>query len=143
MMSRKALIDTGILVAFYDAADPHHQQVSKFLSDFRGELTTTISCITETMWLLAADYRVQNEFLQHLSIQVYRCETLNLKDFNRITELNTQYSDLPGDFADLSLVCISERLGISAIVTLDSDFDIYRRYRNQPFERIFYQNDRT
>lgn len=24
-----------------------------------------------------------------------------------------------------------------AIATLDSDFDIYRRYRKQPFERIF------
>jgi uncharacterized protein len=44
---------------------------------------------------------------------------------------------LPGDFADLSLVVISERLNISAITTLDKDFDIYRRYRNQPFERVF------
>ena len=111
MIHRQALIDTGILVAFYDVADPHHQQVSKFLSNFRGELITTISCITETMWLFASDYRVQNEFLQHLSIQVYRCEILNPEDFDRIIELNTQYSDLPGDFADLSLVCISERLG--------------------------------
>jgi uncharacterized protein len=44
---------------------------------------------------------------------------------------------LPGDFADLSLIAISERLDIAAIATLDSDFDIYRRYRKQPFERIF------
>jgi hypothetical protein len=29
------------------------------------------------------------------------------------------------------------QLEISAIATLDSDFDIYRRYRNQSFERIF------
>jgi uncharacterized protein len=51
--------------------------------------------------------------------------------------LNAQYADLPGDFADLSLVAISERLNLAAIATLDSDFDVYRRYRNQPFDRVF------
>jgi uncharacterized protein len=37
-------------------------------------------------------------------------------------------------------VVISERLDISKIVTLDSDFDVYRRYRTPPksFERIFW-----
>ena len=38
----------------------------------------------------------------------------------------------------LSLIAISERLNIEAIATLDKDFDIYRRYRNQPFIRVFY-----
>ncbi|MBD0266498.1 MAG: hypothetical protein ICV78_28405 [Tolypothrix sp. Co-bin9] len=60
-----------------------------------------------------------------------------LEDFARIAELNAQYASLPGDFADLSLVAVSERLNISAIATLDKDFDIYRRYRRQPFERVF------
>lgn len=39
--------------------------------------------------------------------------------------------------ADLSLIAISERLNIAAIATLDKDFNIYRRYRSQPFERVF------
>jgi predicted nucleic acid-binding protein len=49
-----------------------------------------------------------------------------------------RYADLPGDFADLSLIAISERLNISTIATLDSDFDVYRRYRKQPLERVFF-----
>lgn len=60
---------------------------------------------------------------------IYKCETLLPTDFVRIAELNAQYADLPGDFADLSLIAISERLDIAAIATLDQDFDIYRRYR--------------
>ena len=60
------------------------------------------------------------------------------EDFDRIKQLNEQYADLPGDFADLSLITISERLNISAIITLDSDFDIYRRYRKEPFERVYF-----
>ncbi|MEH2024946.1 MAG: hypothetical protein V7K62_15375 [Nostoc sp.] len=29
-------------------------------------------------------------------------------------------------------------LRFAAIATLDKDFNIYRRYRNQPFKRVFY-----
>jgi len=54
----------------------------------------------------------------------------------RFAELNQRYCDLPGDFADLTLVAISERLGVAEILTLDSDFDVYRRYRKQPFCRV-------
>jgi uncharacterized protein len=92
------------------------------------------------MWLLAPDNRVQNLFLSHLSQQIYQCEPLCPQDFARILELNQQYADLPGDFADLSLVTISERLNIAAIATLDKDFNIYRRYRRQPFDRVFTPN---
>jgi predicted nucleic acid-binding protein len=90
------------------------------------------------MWLLAADWRVQNEFLSHLVKGVYECEVLLSQDFSRIAELNAQYADLPADFSDLSLIAVSERLNIAAIATLDKDFDIYRRYRKQPFKRVFY-----
>ncbi|WP_347242267.1 hypothetical protein [Nostoc sp. FACHB-892] len=81
---------------------------------------------------------MQNEFLSHLANRIYECESLTSQDFARIAELNAQYADLPGDFSDLSLVVISERLNVAAIATLDKDFNIYRRYRNQPFKRVFY-----
>jgi predicted nucleic acid-binding protein len=132
------LVDTGVLVSLYDAADYYHEQVIEFFSSYQGRLITTLGCVTEVMWLLATDYRVQNEFLDHLSNQIYECESLQSDDFVRIAQLNAQYSDLPADFADLALVAISERLNIPGIATLDKDFNVYRRYRNQPFERVFY-----
>ncbi|MFW9258265.1 hypothetical protein [Nostoc sp. CALU 546] len=52
------------------------------------------------------------------------------QDFSRIAELNTQYRDLPGDFA-FSLIVISECLDVGAMprlgyayATLDSDLFI-------------------
>jgi uncharacterized protein len=138
MNHREILVDTGVLVALYDAADQYHGQVIEFLNQYRGRLITTLGCVTEVMWLLAADSEVQNEFLHHLANQIYECEPLQISDFVRIAELNTRYSDLPADFADLALVAISERLNIPGIASLDKDFNVYRRYRNQPFERVFY-----
>jgi len=43
---------------------------------------------------------------------------------------------LPGDFAELTLVTLSERLEIAEILSLDSDFDVYRRFRREPFRRV-------
>jgi uncharacterized protein len=131
------LIDSGILTAYYSAADNYHLQVCRFLEGCTSRLITTHSCVTEVMWLLSSNWRTQNEFLLDIAKELYECVPLLPQDFTRIAELNAQYADLPGDFADLSLIAISERLNIGAIATLDSDFDIYRRYRKQPFDRIF------
>ena len=44
--------------------------------------------------------------------------------------------DVPMDLADASLVAMAEVLNQKQIFTLDSDFYIYRRYGNQPFEVV-------
>ena len=43
-------------------------------------------------------------------------EAINLlpEDYSLSVELNQRYADLPGDFADLTLVTLSERLEIAA-----------------------------
>jgi predicted nucleic acid-binding protein len=133
----QVLIDTGILVAFYDRKDEYHQQSLSFFSTCTSQLITTIACVTEVMWLLAPNTKVQHEFLSALSKRAFLCEHLLPSDYQRIQELNTTYQDLPADFTDLSLIAISERLNISAIATLDKDFNIYRRYRKQAFDRVF------
>ncbi|MBF2004358.1 MAG: PIN domain-containing protein [Chlorogloeopsis fritschii C42_A2020_084] len=131
------LVDSSLLIAFYNSTDNYHTQVRDFFTSCTSDLITTVACVTEVMYFLAPNRQVQNVFLLHLTNLVYKCESLLPEDFARIAELNTQYASLPGDFADLSLVAISERLNICAIATLDKDFDIYRHYRRQPFERVF------
>jgi uncharacterized protein len=131
------LVDSGILVAYYSTRDNYHRRVQTFFERCTSRLITTTGCVAEVMWLLSFDWRTQNEFLDDLARELYECIPLLPEDFSRIAELNEQYADLPGDFADLSLVAISERLNIPTIVTLDRDFDIYRRYRSQVFERVF------
>ena len=122
--SPQILIDSGILTAYYSANDNYHLQVCRFLEGCTSRLITTHSCVTEVMWLLSSNWRTQNELLLDLARELYECVPLLTQDFTRIAELNARYADLPGDFADLSLIAISERLDISAIATFDSDFDI-------------------
>ena len=80
---------------------------------------------------------MQNDLFLMLSQGIVECEHVQSSDYICIAELNVKNADLRADFADLTLIAISERLDIAAIATLDSDFDVYRRYRKQPFERVF------
>lgn len=51
-----------------------------------------------------------------------------------------EYTDLPMDFADATLVSMAESLGTQKVFTLDrGDFSVYRikkGYRHLPFEVI-------
>lgn len=53
-----------------------------------------------------------------------------------IRELMSRYSSVPMSFADACLVRMSELIKASCILTLDSDFLIYRRHRNQTIDVI-------
>jgi predicted nucleic acid-binding protein len=122
----EALIDSGPLVAFYNEDDSWHLVARKFFEGFKGKLITTEPVATEVMYLLEADRRVQNECLSDLHEELFRIESLTVGDFKFIAELNEKYKSLPRDFADLSILAVSLRLKLTNVVSLDSDFDIYR-----------------
>jgi uncharacterized protein len=130
------LIDTSAFVAYYNQADKNHSTMRNFFSECESQLVTSTSCITETVWMLRFNYRVQNAFLSAFLFDIYIHESLTNRDLRRIAELNEKYADRRADFADLFLVAISERLDIPAIATFDKDFQVYCRYRNQPFANV-------
>lgn len=143
-MDERALVDAGPLTALYNANDYHHREIFSFFQNTNVEhFITTDACIAEVMHNLkrvSGFHRVQAQVSNDICRGLWEREPLIQEDFSTITELFEQYSNVPADFADLTLVAISKRLNISQIVTLDSDFDIYRRLTTppSPFIRIFY-----
>ncbi|MCP9823526.1 type II toxin-antitoxin system VapC family toxin [Cyanobium sp. L1E-Cus] len=138
---QRILIDSGILLSYYQQQEPLHQAVIAFFDQNTAQLVTSPICIAEVLWLLGSpgDPRVlaaQNHLLSAVSRGGIEAINLLPDDYARVAELNGRYADLPGDFADLTLVSLSERLDIAEILTLDSDFDVYRRFRKKPFCRI-------
>jgi predicted nucleic acid-binding protein len=131
---RRILIDSGILLSYYQQQQPLHQAVVAFLDSTAAQLITSPICIAEVLWLLGdpGDSRVraaQNHLLNAVAAGGIQVMDLLPEDHARI-------ADLPGDFADLTPVALSEWLSLAEILTLDSDFDIYRRFRREPFCRV-------
>jgi predicted nucleic acid-binding protein len=135
----QALIDSGPIVAYYNGEDDWHAIAVEFFEKFKGQLVTTEAVVTEVMYCLAQDVDSQSEFLADLHREIYRTEPLAPSDYRLVDELNRKYSDVPGDFADLSLIVIAERLNCVEIVSLDSDFDIYRAYGKTTFKQLLSQ----
>ena len=138
---RRILVDSGVLLSFYQEREPLHQAVVAFFDQTCAQLITSPICVAEVLWLLGdpGDTRVlaaQNHLLRAVSRGGIESSPLLPEDYARVADLNARYADLPGDFADLTLICLSERLDIAEILTLDSDFEIYRRFRREPFQRV-------
>ena len=51
--------------------------------------------------------------------------------------LMSRYESVPMSFADACLVRMTEQIPNSAVMTLDSDFKIYRKHRNEAIAVIF------
>jgi len=120
------LIDAGPLIALFDKDDEYHKKVKDFLKTFHGHLTTTWPVLTEVTHLLDFNVNVQIDFLKWIQREAVIIYDLESNHLSRIIELTEKYSDVPMDLADASLMVIAEIEKIENIITIDSDYHIYR-----------------
>lgn len=133
----QTLLDTGILVALFDKDDIYHMKSVNFIKNNRSLLVTTLANVTEAMYLLSFSIQAQTNLLKWLSLGVIYLYPIASADLAKIADLTRTYADLPMDFADGCLVALAEKLKISQIATIDSDFQIYRIGNKLAFKNIF------
>ena len=61
---KKLLIDSGPLIALFDASDVYHSSAVEFIRNNHYPLVTTIASITETLYLLDFNKNAQLDFLE-------------------------------------------------------------------------------
>jgi len=132
------LIDTGPIVAYLDARDPAHGAVATRLDSFSGWLFTTDAVIVEAMHFLSAAKEgpaLLADFVEASQMQVFGC--CRSDQLRKAADLMSKYADTPMDFADATLVLLSEEIGAQEILTLDRrGFSTYRTARGRPFRRV-------
>ncbi len=124
------LVDSGVLIALLDRNDPNHQRCllsTKSLSN--QALLTTWCCYTETMYFLGkiGGYAAQAKLWALLLSGRLELHSLSASESARMAQLMEQYSDTPMDLADASLMVVAETRTMQQILTLDSDFHVYRK----------------
>lgn len=132
------LVDAGPLIAIIDRGEPDHRICMEVLSFLTGPMLTTWPALTEAMHLLgrAGGWPAQEALWKLLHRDDLQLIHLDESLLRRTRALMKKYLDVPMDLADATLVAAAEKLKLKRILTLDSDFRIYRLAGKRSFEVI-------
>jgi predicted nucleic acid-binding protein len=129
-MKQIVILDTGPLVAYFRKSDQFHQWAITQWSQVNLPVLTCDTVISEACFLLRDSPNVQRAILELIESNAIAIDfNLQREAFN-VRQLMKRYESVPMSFADACLVRMSEKWVNSAVFTLDSDFSIYRRDRN-------------
>ena len=130
------LIDTGCIVALLDRSERHHRACVESVSSIRAPLVTCEAVITESCYLLRKMPGAVEAVLKNVERGSFQIPFWLTEQVALVSRLVTRYANVPMDFADGCLVTLATAYGAGRILTLDSDFVIYRWGKNRPFELI-------
>ena len=125
-MRPRGLITAGALIALVDESDHWHAACLDALLRVDHPLATTAGVLAEFL-----HFRSRTPHHQQAAWRLVRSRSIKVLpiddgDLPELERLMLKYADLPMDFADATLVRLAEREGLSTILTVDRDFEVYR-----------------
>jgi predicted nucleic acid-binding protein len=131
------LVDSGPLIALFDRSDTYHNRIKTFIRDFTCRLVSTLAVLTEVSHMLDFSTDAQIDFLEWVMRGGLSLQAIEQDDMAKLIGLIRKYRDLPCDLADATLILAAEKTGIRSIISIDSDFDIYRLPGKMLIKNIF------
>src|ERR1700730_5850269 len=122
-----AIVDTGPLVAFFGRAEQHHRWIAERIEELDAPLLVCEPVLAETMYLLARYPRAQDALLDLLQNAALSGTFLLAEHVGALRKLLQKYRDTPMSLADACIVRMTEIHDRHPVLTLDSDFLVYRK----------------
>lgn len=130
------LLDTGVIVALLDRSEKNHRRCVQAVNDLTQPLVTCEAVIAESCYLLRGVAGAQEAILENIEKGVFQIPFSIPRSAAFVRRLIRKYRDQQIDFADACLIRLAEELDTGEILTLDSDFEIYRWKKNKPFQLL-------
>jgi uncharacterized protein len=130
------VIDTGPLVALLNRRDRQHGWVREVLDTVEPPVFTCEAVISEACFLLTRIRDGQDAVLELLSEDILKVDFRMSSEIDALRALMKKFANVPMSLADACLVRMTELEPRSRILTLDSDFRVYRRNRRQAIPTI-------
>jgi uncharacterized protein len=125
------LLDTGPLVSFLGQGLRHHMWAVEQWKRLRPPFLTCEPVLTEAAFLLKREGRDADSIFALLERGVIRIGLGVQEEQADLRALMRRYRNRPMSLADACLVRLSEIHSAAEVLTLDSDFRIYRRHGNK------------
>ena len=130
------LLDTGVIIALLDRRERRHEQCVRLCRDSPAQLVTCEAAVVEACHLLRHIHGAPQAVVANVEAGIFRIPCRLADRGSAVRELMKKYADVPMSLADACLVDLATQLGTGRILTLDSDFRVYRWGRNRPFEML-------
>ena len=124
-------MDAGPLVAYFKRDDLRHQWSRKHLGSLQLPLYSCDPVVSEACFLLRRTDSGVDRLMEFLERRIVTLDFSIRSELPALRKLLRRYRSIPMSLADACLVRMSELLKDPVIVTLDSDFTIYRRHPRQ------------
>lgn len=136
----KAIIDTGPLVAFINRSDQYHDWSCAQLKKITPPLLSCESVISEASFLLRKSNGANAKILAAIQNGLIQLPFNLNEEASAISKLMDKYKDVPMSLADACLVRLCEQMSDAVVLTLDSEFLIYRKHGRQVIPHILPKN---
>lgn len=123
------IIDTGPLVALLNRCERLHTWASDILDTIEPPIFTCDPVLSEACFLLHDVSGGQDAVLELVSKGIVRSDFRVASEIDSLRVLMKKFSTVPMSLADACLVRMTELDQRSVVLTLDSNFRIYRRNR--------------
>jgi len=129
-MSR-ILLDTGPIVAFLNKKDANHRWACEVFDSIAPPLFTCESVISEACFLVRRLEGGPGVVLELVRRGIVQPDFRLDAEIRAVGRLIGKFADVPMSLADACLVRMAELDGKARVLTLDRDFQIYRKNRRQ------------
>jgi predicted nucleic acid-binding protein len=130
------LTDSGPLVALLDRSDLFHDWAREQFNHISRPIWTCEGVIAEVCHLLEDSGVPAWGALELIERKIVAIDFDLEKANDRVLALMKKYRDTPLDFVDACLVTMAEGRRNCRLITVDSDFRIYRRFERQTIPLI-------
>lgn len=131
-----AIVDTGPLVAYLDRAERHHGWTVEQVRALEAPLLVCEPVLAEAMFLLSDLPKAQDALFELLAKEALRIAFQVGDHVDALRSLHRKYRDRPMSLADACIVRMSELFERHQVLTLDSDFSVYRKNGRDPLDLI-------
>jgi predicted nucleic acid-binding protein len=123
------IVDTSALLAYFDAAEPDHEEVSRVIDGSAELLVVSPYVVAELDYLVATRIGVDAELgvLSELAGGAWELAAFGVPELEQAASVVKKYRDQKIGVADASIVVLADRCQTRTIVTLDRrHFDVLR-----------------
>ena len=133
---KPVLLDTGVIVAFLDHSERHHQDCADCVLALERPLITCEAVIVESCYILRGLRGATEAVIENVAAGIFQLPFNLSREASALKQYLRKYRDRRIDLAGACLIRLAEEFETADILTLDTDFQVYRWGKNKTFRNL-------